>query len=227
MARGEERLRLALAAVDKKGPDPRAESADRPNDGAGPEAKSATSAALAAREAKPTSCARRDEAVEEPASAAAKAGRSPGPQRSTLAHGSAQAGCPAAAAYEKLGVRLRVVSRATHPGPRRCSRGSTLATRTPFSLEEPEHGRVDGRDLQGATRSGLAEFTSIASDLAAAYGRPVEQRLARTLQRAFGSAFGSADVLREAGISAEILRITGASKVSEVSAAKLGDALRS
>lgn len=134
-------------------------------------------------------------------------------------------GVESAAAYEKLGVRLKVLT-GNAEGARQVLEGvDKLATKTPFSLEELGNTAASMSVIFKGSTEHVSEFTALASDLAAAYGKPVEQ-IGENLQRAFSAGLGSADVLREAGISAEILKITGASKASEVSQRDLAAALR-
>ena len=137
----------------------------------------------------------------------------------------ARKGVEAAAAYESLGVRLRVLT-GNAEGARKVLEGvDRLATKTPFSLEELGGAAASMSVIFKDNTKAVSEFTSIASDLAAAYGKPVEQ-IAENLQRAFSAGIGSADVLREAGITAEIFRLTGATKPAEVGTSQLVDALR-
>lgn len=225
MATGEEKLRLVLAAIDRTAAPIRAVNR-RIERMTSPVRKVRNALAGLAREAR----------FDKLASGAAKLGRSLG--RAALRIGGlaaaaasyiglrfAKAGIEAAAAYETLGVRLKVLT-GNAEGARKVLAGiDALAVRTPFSLEELGSVAASMSVIFKGNTDKVAEFTGLAADLAAAYGRPVEQ-IGENLQRAFSAGLGSADVLREAGISAEILRITGASKASEVSQLQLAEALR-
>ena len=129
------------------------------------------------------------------------------------------------AEMEVLSVRLKVLT-GNAGGAQDVLQGiNDLATETPFALNELGNTAASLAVIFKKDTEAVSEFTGIAADLAAAFGKPVEQ-IGENLQRAFSAGLGSADVLREAGITAEILRITGASQAAELSQQDLADALR-
>lgn len=225
MAAGEERLKLVLDAIDKTAAPIRAVNR-RIERMTRPVRKVRNAFASLAREARLDKLGRGALKLGKSLGKAAFAATAFAAVGLGVALGrAASSGITAAAAYESLGVRLKVLT-GNAEGARQVLEGvDKLATRTPFSLEELGNTAASMAVIFKDNTDRVGEFTSIASDLAAAYGKPVEQ-IGENLQRAFSAGLGSADVLREAGISAEIMRITGASKVSEVSAGQLAAALR-
>ena len=137
----------------------------------------------------------------------------------------AGAGLQAAAAFEQVGIQLRVLTGDAEGAQRVLADVEELVLRTPFGLQELAGAARSVSVVFGENTQAVSEFTGIAADLAAAFGRPVEL-IGENLTRAFSSGLGAADALREAGITAEILRITGATQVADISSRELAEALR-
>lgn len=129
------------------------------------------------------------------------------------------------AAIESLGVRLEVLTGTTEGAAQAMADIKALVTETPYGMEELGNAASSVAVIFGENTEAVSEFTAIAADLAAAFGRPVEQ-IGENLTRAFSSGLGAADVFREAGISAEIMKITGATDVAKISSTQLAEALR-
>lgn len=134
-------------------------------------------------------------------------------------------GVRSAAAFEQTAISLRVLTGNAEGAAEVLRDVERLVTQTPFGLAELANTARSVAVIFGDNTDRVREFTGIAADLAAAFGRPVEQ-IGENLSRAFSAGLGAADVFREAGITAEILRITGATQVADVSSRDLADALR-
>lgn len=130
-----------------------------------------------------------------------------------------------AAAFETLEVRLSILTGSAQGAADVLANLEVLATRTPFSIQGLAEAAASLAVVFKGSTDEIDDFTKIVANLAAATGRPIEQ-IGENLQRAFSAGLGAADVLRETGISALILEISGASQVAEVDATKLNKALR-
>lgn len=130
-----------------------------------------------------------------------------------------------AGAYETLGVRLKILTGSAQGAKEVLDEVDRLVVRTPFGLQELGNAASSVGVIFKSNIDKVAEFTGVAADLAAAFGRPVEQ-IGENLTRAFSSGLGAADVFREAGITQLILEQAGATDVAKVSAEQLETALR-
>ena len=134
-------------------------------------------------------------------------------------------GIQAAASFEQIGIQLETLTGSAEGAKRVLRDVNRLVVETPFGLDELSSAARNVSVVFGENADAVAEFTGISADLAAAFGRPVEQ-IGENLVRAFSSGLGAADVFREAGITATILQITGATDVASISGEQLADALR-
>ncbi len=134
-------------------------------------------------------------------------------------------GVRAAATFEQIGIALRVLTGSAEGAAAILEDVNRLTVQTPFGLTEIANAARSVAVVFGENTEAVSEFTAIAADLAAAFGRPVEQ-IGENLVRAFSSGLGAADAFREAGITASILQQTGATDVAKISATELAEALR-
>ncbi len=134
-------------------------------------------------------------------------------------------GVRAAATFRSIGVSLEVLTGSAEGAAEVLDEVNKLVVETPFGLEQvAKASRSLAIVFEGNTKA-VGEFTGIAADLGAAFQRPVEV-IGENLTRAFTAGLGSAEILRDSGITPIILGLAGVSDVSKITTEQFIDALR-
>ena len=127
--------------------------------------------------------------------------------------------------YELLGVRLKVLTGSAAGAAEVLKRVDDLVVKTPYGLQQMGETAASMAVVFRDNTAAVGEFTAIAADLAAAFGKPVEE-IGTNLQKAFNSGLGAAEVFKDAGISGVIMEITGETDVSKISILEMAGALK-
>lgn len=134
-------------------------------------------------------------------------------------------GVRSAATFESIGISLEVLTGSAEGAAQVLDEVNKLVVQTPFGLEQTASAARSLAVVFGQNTDAVSEFTGIAADLAAAFQRPVEV-IGENLTRAFNAGLGSAEILRDSGITPLILEIAGVTDVAKLTTEQFVDALR-
>lgn len=127
--------------------------------------------------------------------------------------------------YEQIEIQLSTLTGSAENAASVMKDVNQIVLRTPYSLEEMGRTAAYSALVFRDNTAAVSEFTGYIADMAAAFKRPVEL-IGENLPRAFSAGLGAADAFREAGISEEILRISGKTKVADVTTQDLIESIR-
>lgn len=134
-------------------------------------------------------------------------------------------GVKSAATFESIGISLEVLTGSAKGAAQVLDEVNRLVVQTPFGLEQTASAARSLAVVFGQNTDAVSEFTGIAADLAAAFQRPVEV-IGENLTRAFNAGLGSAEILRDSGITPLILEIAGVTDVAKLTTEEFVNALR-
>ena len=134
-------------------------------------------------------------------------------------------GVQSAATFESIGISLKVLTGSAEGAAQVLDEVNRLVVQTPFGLEQTASAARSLAVVFGQNTDAVSEFTGIAADLAAAFQRPVEV-IGENLTRAFNAGLGSAEILRDSGITPLILEIAGVTDVAKLTTEEFVNALR-
>jgi len=134
-------------------------------------------------------------------------------------------GLALAASFEDIAVSLETLTGSAEAARKVLTDVDRIVLATPFGLQELSDTARQLAVVFGEDTDAISEFTAIAADIAAVSGRGLEQ-IAPNIQRALTSGLGSAEILRESGISQLLLEVSGQTDVAALSGEALLQAFR-